>query len=81
MKTNDLTFGSVAAAIRPSGVEEFNISEADWNTNSMEVTEKLGKQTPGFIIYAASKTASEQILWKWRDEHKPSFSVTALNPW
>lgn len=79
-KVKSFILMSSLAAIRPSGLEVFNISEADWNTKSVKMVEELGKQTPGFVIYAASKTASEKILWKWRDEQKPTFSVTALNP-
>lgn len=80
-KVKSFVFMSSLAAIRPSGPATFDISEEDWNTNSVEMVERMGKQTPGFVIYAASKTASEQVLWKWRDEHKPTFTVTALNPW
>lgn len=41
---------------------------------------ELGRNAPGAVIYAASKTAAEKAFWAFRDERKPSFAMTALNP-
>jgi nucleoside-diphosphate-sugar epimerase len=55
-------------------------SEKDWNEQSLQMLAAKGKDTPGPIIYFASKTAAEKALWKFRDEHKPSFNIAAVNP-
>lgn len=31
-------------------------------------------------MYAASKTAAERAVWKFREHHKPSFAITTINP-
>ncbi|KAF5670572.1 dihydroflavonol 4-reductase [Fusarium heterosporum] len=55
-------------------------TEADWNDAALVAVKELGKQSPGPLIYIASKVAGERAFWKFRDEHKPSFTMTALNP-
>jgi nucleoside-diphosphate-sugar epimerase len=61
--------------------DDYTFTEADWNTVAEDAVKKLGKATPGPVIYSASKVAAERALWKFRDEHKPKFTVTAINPW
>lgn len=70
---------SVAAVLseKPAG---YNFTEKDWNLDAMPAIEQLGKSSPGPLIYTASKVASEQAFWKFREEKKPSFSMTAINP-
>ncbi|KAF5000747.1 hypothetical protein FGRMN_1515 [Fusarium graminum] len=55
-------------------------TEADWNDAALGAVKKLGKETPGPLIYLASKVAGERAFWKFRDERKPPFTMTALNP-
>lgn len=69
---------SIVAVLSPKANHTF--TEADWNTVAEDILKKDGKEAGGFIIYAASKTAAERALWKFRDERRPSFTVTALNP-
>jgi nucleoside-diphosphate-sugar epimerase len=71
---------SIAAVASPKE-PPYIYSEKDWNSFSEEEVQRLGKQTPGAQIYRASKTAAERAFWKFRDEQKPSFSMTAINPW
>ena len=58
----------------------YTFTEADWNETSLAEVARLGKLTPGGHIYRASKTAAERELWKFRDQYKPKFTITAINP-
>jgi hypothetical protein len=46
----------------------------------VELAKKMGKATPPFIKYAASKTLSEQAAWKFVEENSPSFDMVTLLP-
>lgn len=59
---------------------DYTFTEKDWNTTAQEIVAREGKNAPGLEIYRASKTAAEQALWKFRDERRPKFTVTALHP-
>ncbi|KAF7872381.1 hypothetical protein EAF04_003302 [Stromatinia cepivora] len=39
-----------------------------------------GRQTPGGVLYGASKTAADQAVWKFLNEEKPKFAITTINP-
>ncbi|KAF4467513.1 dihydroflavonol 4-reductase [Fusarium albosuccineum] len=70
-----------SAATEPSVKSlPYRFTEADWNDGALPLVKKLGKNAPGPLIYAASKVASEKAFWEFRDEKKPSFTMTALNP-
>lgn len=71
---------SIAAIISSSAEPPYHFTEADWNHTAIELTHKLGKETSGPIIYVASNAASEKAFWEFRDEKKPSFTMTVLNP-
>jgi nucleoside-diphosphate-sugar epimerase len=70
---------SVTAII--SSRDNYTFTENDWNTEAEAVVAAEGKAAPGRFIYAASKTAAERALWKFQDENKPHFTITAINPW
>lgn len=59
---------------------DYTYTESDWNEFAIPFVEKLGENAPSGAIYAASKTAAERAIWRFRDEHKPSFTLTAINP-
>jgi nucleoside-diphosphate-sugar epimerase len=46
----------------------------------VETTKKLGRTTPPFVKYAASKTLAEQAAWKFVEENIPSFDIVTLLP-
>lgn len=71
---------SVTAIMEPK-TEDYTFTEADWNTAAERAVGELGNATPGRLIYAASKVAAEKAMWKFRDEQKPNFTLTAINPW
>ncbi|KAK3291135.1 uncharacterized protein B0H64DRAFT_450602 [Chaetomium fimeti] len=76
---NFVLMSSVTAIFEPKS-EDYTFTEADWNTAAENVVAELGKATPGRVIYTASKVAAERAMWNFRDEHKPSFTLTAINP-
>jgi nucleoside-diphosphate-sugar epimerase len=71
---------SVTAIMEPK-TEDYTFTEADWNTAAEKAVAEQGNATPGRVIYAASKVAAEKAMWKFRDEQKPNFTLTAINPW
>jgi nucleoside-diphosphate-sugar epimerase len=71
---------SSVAAITNDEPGHYIYTERDWNTVSLPKVARLGKNSPGPDIYRASKTASERALWEFRDEKKPSFTLTTINP-
>ncbi|MCJ1394595.1 hypothetical protein MMC18_007475, partial [Xylographa bjoerkii] len=70
---------SVAAIVDPSK-KPYDFTEADWNTYSGAKAKELGDKAPGGLLYQASKTEAERAIWAFRDEYKPSFSISAVNP-
>ncbi|KAK3346428.1 hypothetical protein B0T25DRAFT_506859 [Lasiosphaeria hispida] len=79
-KIKSFVFMSSITAVYSNKEGDYTFTEADWNTEAEDLVEKLGKETPGPVIYGASKTAAEKAMWKFRDEQKPSFTLTAINP-
>lgn len=58
-------------------------TERDFAHTSLDLAESLkneGKPQDGKLLYAASKTAAERAVWKFRDEHKVSFRLCAAVP-
>ncbi|OTA99917.1 hypothetical protein M426DRAFT_15973 [Hypoxylon sp. CI-4A] len=53
-------------------------TEKDWNTNSEKAIEDLGAEAGFLHAYCASKTASERMFWRFKEEQKPQFSMTAI---
>ncbi|SPQ20734.1 fb83974c-ddb9-48a4-a33d-28eb76c8fc16 [Thermothielavioides terrestris] len=79
-RIKNFVFMSSVVAMVQQPLEGHTHTEADWNTWAEDVVAEQGKNTPGRIIYIASKAAAEKVLWKFRDEHKPHFTVTSINP-
>lgn len=71
---------SSVAAISSQKTEPYRFTEKDWNLGVIPLLEQLGKNAPGPLIYVASKVLSEQAFWKFRDENKPHYTMTAINP-
>ncbi|KAI9695934.1 MAG: hypothetical protein M1820_008346 [Bogoriella megaspora] len=70
---------STAAMQRPKD-PPYTFTDRDWNDFSPAQVAEKGSEVESYHIYRASKVASEKALWQFRDEHKPSFTVTAINP-
>jgi hypothetical protein len=58
----------------------YTLSEKDWNNWAEPKVAELGKKSPGAVIYSASKVAAEKAFWAFKEEKKPSFSMSALCP-
>ncbi|KAH8804668.1 hypothetical protein F5884DRAFT_796833 [Xylogone sp. PMI_703] len=75
---------SVAAVTNnPPPKPDYVYTESDFASSALAIADKdksEGKKTAPGLLYTASKTAAEKVLWKFRDEHKPSFAITAVNP-
>jgi nucleoside-diphosphate-sugar epimerase len=55
---------------------EHTYSEADWNPVTLDY---ILNENPG-KAYSASKTFAEKAAWKFMDDTKPKFTLTAINP-
>lgn len=71
---------SSVAAIRHVTGPPFRLTEANWNDWAEQIVAEKGKDAPGPVIYSASKALGEKAFWKFRDERKPTFTMTAINP-
>lgn len=55
----------------------YTFTEKDFASFALEKVLKdkeEGKTSPGGVLYAASKTAADRAVWKFRDEHKVSIT-------
>lgn len=68
---------SVAAIVDVSKPDDYAFTEDDWNVNGEAVARKEFRAGPA---YGASKAASERAMWRWKEMHNPSFSLSAVNP-
>ncbi|KAF3937826.1 Dihydroflavonol-4-reductase [Dactylella cylindrospora] len=75
-----IMMSSVVAILDLSVQAPHVFTESDWNQSAYPLSLKLGKDTPGPVIYLASKTEAERAIWKFRDEEKPDFNVISINP-
>lgn len=71
-----LTSSSTAAYSPRPGVA-FDITEKSWNEEAVAEAwaDPPYDESRGLAVYAASKTQSEQAVWKWVKEEKPDFVV------
>ncbi|KAG8947837.1 methylglyoxal reductase (NADPH-dependent) gre2 [Tulasnella sp. 408] len=56
--------------------------ETDWNVDSPKAVEELGRDTPGQVMYAASKVLAERGAWDFVEKNKGSinFDLVSINP-
>lgn len=71
---------SSIASVKNMHEPPYTFTEKDWNDYAEELCEQKGTETPGPVIYSASKVAGERAFWDFRDEKKPNFTMTAINP-
>lgn len=75
---------SVAAVVDPKEPDSsYVFTESDFSSHALTVAESnksSGTPTPGGVLYTASKQAAERAVWAFREQHKPSFAVTTINP-
>ncbi|KAL1301947.1 hypothetical protein AAFC00_002406 [Neodothiora populina] len=73
---------SSTAALNPIPDTKIDFDESTWND---ECVKRAWAPPPyekarAWDVYGASKTQAEQELWKFFEEHKPSFEVNAVLP-
>lgn len=73
-------FMSSIAAIINNLPPPVTYTESSWNEFALPLVSQLGTSAPPPAIYAASKTAAERAVWKFKAEHSPKFSICAINP-
>lgn len=56
------------------------LNDSTWNNFAEYLIEQKSEHVNGPVIYAASKAASERALWAFKEEKKPAFTTTAINP-
>jgi len=75
---------SSLAAIVDADKPTHAFSEKDWNEfvprKVKELQETGVTEIPSYLLYACSKTEAERALWKWAEENKPPFSLSAACP-
>lgn len=71
---------SISAVFAPNKGPEHTYTADDWNDEAEREVERLGVDTPGYVIYQASKTAGERAFWKFHSENAPPFKMVALCP-
>jgi nucleoside-diphosphate-sugar epimerase len=71
---------SSIAAVQSQREGPYVFTEKDWNDQILDLLAQFGKGLPALGIYAASKVAAEKAFWKFRDDQKPAFAMTAVAP-
>ncbi|KAM3077216.1 hypothetical protein ACMFMG_003319 [Clarireedia jacksonii] len=73
---------SSMAATHPKPNEEFYIDENMWNEEDVKAAHAPPPYEPSraWAVYGASKTESEQALWKFVKEKSPGFVANAVLP-
>ncbi|KAH8727211.1 putative NAD dependent epimerase/dehydratase [Phaeosphaeriaceae sp. PMI808] len=74
-----VTMSSIAS-VKNQHPPPYTFTEKDWNDYAEKICEQKGTETPGPIIYSASKVAGEKAFWEFQRERKPHFTMTAINP-
>ncbi|KAG8951133.1 methylglyoxal reductase (NADPH-dependent) gre2 [Tulasnella sp. 424] len=62
--------------------DNLNYDETDWNVDAPKAVEQLGRDTPGQVMYSASKVLAERGAWEFVEKNKESinFDLVAINP-
>ncbi|KAK4102359.1 NAD(P)-binding protein [Parathielavia hyrcaniae] len=71
------TISAIFSSSHPAG---HVFAEADWNDAAEEDLRRLGRDTPGYVIYQASKTAAERAFWRVGEETDTRLNLTTLCP-
>ncbi|KAK1234319.1 methylglyoxal reductase (NADPH-dependent) gre2 [Marasmius sp. AFHP31] len=74
-----LYLGSMGSAVMgPQDPTQQVVTRDNWNTMIPEAVKNLDDPAIGFYIYLGSKIEGERAVWRFAEEEKPSFSVTAV---
>jgi nucleoside-diphosphate-sugar epimerase len=78
-----IVMSSVASILNLDLDPSHALNEEDWNDGAMELVKQFqetGQDLMEGIAYMASKNESERVLWQFRKEKQPSFTLTTLLP-
>ncbi|KAK7920332.1 hypothetical protein PG985_008354 [Apiospora marii] len=73
-----VVYMSSVAAMFEVEAEPRRHDETDWNQLAERAVEEMGTEAGPFNAYCAAKTASEKAVWRFREERRPGFGVTAV---
>lgn len=70
------------SGVVPTADNEGVIDHHSWNESAVEAAWAPPPYEPSraMLVYAASKVAAEQALWKFVEERKPRFTTNSVNP-
>jgi len=74
---------SIASILDPRVKPDHIYTEKDWNDLPYQLAlqaQAKGEPIPPFLGYGASKNEAERAVWKFKEEHKPSFALTTILP-
>ncbi|RKL33148.1 hypothetical protein BFJ72_g10164 [Fusarium proliferatum] len=73
---------SIVAAVFPTPDSDGVVDRNSWNEFAIKAAWAPPPYEPSraMLVYAASKVAAEQALWKYIDENKPNFVANAICP-
>ncbi|GAB5587558.1 hypothetical protein Unana1_02458 [Umbelopsis nana] len=74
---------SVASVFREDVGSGYVYSEADWNDEAIKIIQKQydsGKPADGTPSYRSSKNEAKRAVWWFKEEQKPSFTLTTILP-
>lgn len=77
---NTVVLMSSAVAVFSPKNYPYIYTERDWSDSWVEIVDQMGAESPPGLPYLASKVVGERSFWRFRDERKPSFTMTAINP-
>ncbi|KAK7061082.1 hypothetical protein VNI00_000817 [Paramarasmius palmivorus] len=74
-----LYLGSLGSAVMgPQDPTKQVVTRDNWNIMTPEAVKNLDDPAIGFHIYIGSKIEGERAAWKFVEEQKPSFTLTAI---
>jgi nucleoside-diphosphate-sugar epimerase len=83
-KVKHIVVTSSVASVFKSGVApDYVYTEADWNDEAIKDIQKQkdsGEPFDGTLAYRASKNEAERAVWRFKEEHNPSFTLTTILP-
>jgi nucleoside-diphosphate-sugar epimerase len=74
---------SVASVLDSSVPEEYVYTEKNWNNGAIKTVLELkakGEVINPFIAYMASKNEAERAVWNFKENNKPSFTLSTVLP-
>ncbi|KAF5557312.1 aldehyde reductase 2 [Fusarium phyllophilum] len=73
---------SIVAAVFPTADQDGVVDRNSWNEFAVKEAWAPPPYEPSraMLVYAASKVAAEQVLWKYVDENKPHFVTNVVSP-